>query len=383
MPWTKMEPMDLKIQLISDWNSGYFTKSDLSQIYGVSRKTVYKWLNRYSEVGPDGLKDLKRAPKSCPHRTSAEIRKRIIEEKLKKRNRGPRKIRARLQRQHPEIQWPAISTIAYWLEKEGLVRKRKKRYRVPPYTEPFNECCEPNAVWSLDYKGQFRTRNNRMCYPVTISDNFSRYLIGCQALKGPRYEPTRQALITAFREYGLPAAIRTDNGTPFASRSIGGLSHLSIWWIRLGIIPERIDKGCPNQNGRHERMHRTLKEDTLNPVSRNLKEQQASFDAFRADYNDHRPHESLEDQYPSDYYCKSNRLYTEHLLTPEYDYGCQVRQVRQNGEIKFKGRMFYLTAMLAKQPVSLEEVADGYWQLNYSFYKLGTLDLRKNRVVSS
>jgi transposase InsO family protein len=231
----------------------------------------------------------------------------VIQEKLKNRKRGPRKVRAQLKRKHPELDLPAVSTIGYWLKKEGLVERRKKRLHVPPYTQPFGECDAPNDIWSIDYKGQFHMKNRHICYPLTLSDNFSRFLLGCQALEGPRYVPTRHCLELIFREYGLPMAIRCDNGTPFAGRSVGGLSRLMIWWILLGIIPERIGKGCPQENGRHERMHRTLKSDALNPIARHLKEQQKAFDIFRHDYNNDRPHESLNDQMPSDYYKKSNR----------------------------------------------------------------------------
>lgn len=381
MPWKVINPMDLKVQFVNDWKSGSSSKTDLSQKYGISRPTVYKWLKRYERFGIEGLKEQKRAPKNCPHRTSEKIINLIIQEKLKNRKRGPRKIRAQLKRRYPEIHFPAKSTMAYWLKKEGLVEPRKKRKHVPPYTQPFCECQEPNDVWSLDYKGQFYMKNNRVCYPATLSDNFSRYLLDCKALKGPRYAPTRKVLIEAFREYGLPDAIRSDNGTPFAGQCIGGLSRLSIWFIQLGIIPERIKKGCPQENGRHERMHRTLKSDALDQIARNLKEQQECFDIFRQDYNNERPHESLNDQTPSDYYKKSNRPYVERPHLPEYGYDYIVRQVRQSGDIKFMGRMFFITELLAGQLVGLKEIADGQWQIQYSFYVLGTVDLRKNKII--
>jgi transposase InsO family protein len=252
---------------------------------------------------------------------------------------------------------------------------------VPPYTQPFGECDAPNDIWSIDYKGQFHMKNGHICYPLTLSDNFSRFLLGCQALEGPRYVPTRHCLELIFREYGLPRAIRCDNGTPFAGRSVGGLSRLMIWWILLGIIPERIGKGCPQENGRHERMHRTLKSDALNPIARHLKEQQKAFDIFRHDYNNDRPHESLNDQMPSDYYKKSNRPYVERPHPPDYGNDYLVRHVHHSGEIKFMGRKFYLTELLAGQPVGLREIADGLWQLQFSFYALGSIDLRKNKVI--
>ena len=381
MPWKVINQMDLKYQLVTDLNKEQFSITDLSQKYGISRPTIYKWAERYKRLGLDGLKEQSRAPSNCPHRTSEKIINLVIQEKLKNRKRGPRKIRAQLKRQYPKIHFPAKSTIAYWLKKEGLVQQRKKRLHVPAYTKPFNECQAPNDIWSLDYKGQFYMKNSRVCYPLTISDNFSRYLLGCKALQGPRYVPTKKYLEFMFREYGLPQAIRNDNGTPFAGKGIGGLSRLSIWFIQLGIIPERIKKGCPQENGRHERMHRTLKSDVLDIIGHNLKEQQKRFDIFRYDFNNNRPHESLNDQTPNEYYVKSNRPYVEHPHPPEYGFDYTVRQVRQSGEIKFCGQMFYVTELLAGLPVSLKEIADGLWQLQFSFYVLGSVDLRKNKII--
>ncbi|MBF0123068.1 MAG: transposase [Candidatus Omnitrophica bacterium] len=381
MPWKVVNQMNLKIQLVNDRNNRFFSVTALSQKYGISRPTVYKWLTRHEQLGIIGLQEQSRAPKDCPYRTPKAILDLVVQEKLKNRKRGPRKIRAQLKRQHPELTLPAISTMSYWLKKEGLVEQRKKRLHVPLYTEPFSECTAPNKVWSMDYKGQFYTKNNRVCYPLTLSDNFSRFLLKCKALRGPRYMPTREALISAFREYGLPDAIRSDNGTPFASKCIGGLSRLSIWLILLGIVPERIKKGCPQENGRHERMHRTLKSDALSPVAKNIKEQQKQFDFFQHDYNNYRPHEALNDQTPNDYYKRSDRPYIERPHPPEYAYDYLVRHVRQSGEIKFNGRMFFLTESLAGQPVGLKEVADGFWQLQFSFYALGSVDLRQNTII--
>ena len=381
MPWKIISAMNQKIQLIADWQSKNLSLTDLSQKYGISRPTVYKLIERYEQRGIEGLKEQSRAPKTCPHKTPEKVINLVIQEKLKNRKRGPRKIRAQLKRQYSNLELPAVSTIAYWLKKEGLVEKRKKRLRVPPYTQPFCECKAPNDVWSIDYKGQFYMKNGHVCYPLTISDNLSRFLLGCKALEGPRYAPTKEVLIETFRKYGLPDAIRSDNGTPFVGKGVGGLSRLSIWFIQLGIIPERIEKGCPQENGRHECMHRTLKSDALDQIARNFKEQQERFDIFRLDYNNERPHESLNDQTPNEFYKKSNRPYVEHPHSPEYGYEYTVRHVKHSGEIKFKGRMFYVTGLLAKQPVGLKETADGLWQLQYSFYVLGSVDLRKNKII--
>ena len=259
---------------------------------------------------------------------------------------------------------------------------RKKRKRVAPYSDPFINCQSPNEVWSVDYKGQFHTRNSRVCYPLTISDNFSRYIIKCQGLPGPRYRETRKVFEQAFREYGLPDAIRSDNGTPFASKSVAGLSRLSIWWIQLGIIPERIEKGCPQQNGRHERMHRTLKYETLDTKAKNMKEQQERFDLFQIDYNNYRPHEALDQKTPSDYYQKSNRPYVKKPQKPVYDYDFTIRQVRNNGEIRFKGQMYFLTNLLDDQPVGLKQIDEDNWDIYYHFYPIAILNLRKNQIFN-
>lgn len=381
MPWKIMNTMDQKIQLIADWQSQYFSITDLSQKYGLSRPTIYKWLERYEELGIEGLKEQSRTPQYSPNQTKDAIVKLIIAEKLKNRKRGPKKVYHQLKAQYPHIDLPAPSTIGEWLKKHGLVNKRKKRLRVPPYTEPFQACQTPNAAWSADYKGQFYTQDARVCYPLTISDNYSRYLLKCQGLPGPRYHETRAVFETAFKEYGLPDAIRIDNGTPFTGKCLGGLSRLSIWWIQLGIIPERIDKGCPQQNGRHERMHRTLKEEALDPASRNMKEQQKRFDWFRIDYNNYRPHEALQQNVPSNYYQRSIRPYVEKPVMPDYDLDYAVRYVRHSGEIKFKGDIYYLTQLLTGQPVGIKEVADGQLTIYYSFQPIGTLDLRKNKII--
>jgi len=381
MPWKITNTMDQKIQLIADWQSQYFSITDLSKKYGVSRPIIYKWLSRYEEFGIDGLKEQSRAPLHSPNQTRDDIVQLIIAEKLKNRNRGPKKIYSQLKVQYPHIAWPVPSTIGEWLKKHGLVKERKRRLRVPPYTEPFKECQKPNSVWSADYKGQFYMRNGKVCYPLTISDNYSRYLLKCQGLSGPRYRETRVVFESAFKEYGLPDAIRVDNGTPFAGRCLGGLSRLSIWWIQLGIVPERIDKGCPQQNSRHERMHRTLKDEAVDTKASNMKEQQKRFDWFRFDYNHYRPHESLNQKPPADYYKKSEREYIEKPVLPDYDHSFIVRRVCSGGDIKLNGHRYYLTELLFGQDVGLKEEADGQLTIYYSFLPIGTIDLRKNKVI--
>ena len=373
--------MDQKIQLITDWQSEYFSITDLSQKYGLSRPTVYKWLERYEKSGIDGLKDQDRIPLLRPNQTKDHIIDLIVKEKLKNVNRGPRKIYYQLKKQYPDIDLPAPSTIGGYLKKFNLVDIRKKRKRVAPYTEPFVGCEKPNAVWSVDYKGQFYTKDRQVCYPLTVSDNYSRYLLKCHGLPGPRHNETKAVLEEAFKEYGLPDAIRSDNGVPFAGQSAGGLSRLSVWWIQLGIIPERINKGCPEQNGRHERMHRTLKLEAIKPVSENMAQQQIRFDRFSVDYNYGRPHEALNNDTPSSYYKKSMKLYRENPKIQDYDLHYTVRVVRSRGNIKFKGQQYYLSELLSGEPIGLKETSDGIWQIYYSFCAIATLNLKTNKIV--
>lgn len=218
MPWKVKEPMDERISLITDWKSGNYSITELSAIYGVSRKTVYKWTNRYEEYGIDGLKELSRSPLSYPNQTEAEVIKGLIKEKMDHGKWGPKKLLRHLQGSRPDVQWPSVCTVEKWLRRHGLVKERKRRKRVPPYSEPFLQCDAPNKVWSADFKGQFKMGDGKWCYPLTLSDNMSRYLLVCRGVGSPCHEDTQKWFGWAFRNYGLPAAIRTDNGTPFAGQ---------------------------------------------------------------------------------------------------------------------------------------------------------------------
>ena len=373
--------MDQKIQLLSDYLKDEYTITELSQNYLVSRETVYKWIKRYQEKGMAGLEELSRAPLSHPNATSPEIVSQLIDTRLKHKNWGPKKIIARMEKLYPESCWPAPSTAGSILKKEGLVRSRHLKQRTPPYTEPFRECNRPNDVWSIDYKGQFKMGDGRLCYPLTITDNYSRYLLGCQGLYHPTHENTRPCLERAFREYGLPLAIRSDNGAPFASTGLGGISTLSAWLIKLWIRPERIVSGHPEQNGRHERMHRTLKAETAKPPRANLKDQQRAFDGFRKEYNIERPHEALGQEVPATFYQPSRRMLPDKLTEIEYPSYFTVRQVRHNGEIKWKGEFVYISQALAGEPVGLRQIGERGWEVRFSFHPLGILDEQIVKVL--
>lgn len=379
MPWRKTEPMEERLKLIADRLAG-FSVTDLSVIYGVSRKTVYKWTERYEKLGLDGLKELCRAPASHPNQTDEEIIRLLVESKLAHQSWGPGKLISFLQVKQPEVKWPSICTAEKWLKRHGLVNKRKLRKRIPPYSEPFLDCDAPNKVWSADYKGQFKTGDERWCYPLTVTDNMSRYLLTCKGLYSPCYADTRPWFEWAFREFGLPEAIRTDNGTPFAGRGVTGLSRLSVWWIKLGIRPERIESGKPQQNGRHERMHRTLKQDTARPPMPDMNRQQLRFDEFRHEYNYDRPHEALYQKTPASVYGPSPRKYPEKLREPEYDHGVEVRTVRKGGEIGFKRSYYFISELLAGEQVGLVGVEDGKYEIRLGFHPICMLDIGLGKV---
>ena len=380
MPWKVKEPMDERVSLITDWKSGNYSITELSAIYGVSRKAVYKWTTRYDEHGIDGLKELSRAPLRYPNQTKAEVVKELIKEKMDHGRWGPKKLLRHLQTSKPDVQWPSVCTVEKWLRRHGLVKERKRRKRVPPYSEPFLECDAPNKVWSADFKGQFRMGDGKWCYPLTLSDNMSRYLLVCRGVGSPCHEDTQKWFEWAFRKYGLPASVRTDNGTPFAGRGITGLSRLSVWWIRLGIRPERIECGKPQQNGRHERMHRTLKEETATPSMADMNRQQMRFEEFRREYNNERPHEALGMETPSSVYEASSLRYPEKVLEPQYDEGVDVRRVRDGGEISFRGNYYFLSEVLSGEHVGLTELYDGRYEVRFSFHPICIIDLEEMKV---
>ena len=326
MPWKETGPMEERMKFMLMYQSESWSMTELCEIFGVSRKTGYKWLERYKQVGMEALRELSRAPHDYPNAVAPEIEAAIVELKQQRTKRGPKKLLEILQRQRPEVRWPVQSTIGAILKRHGLVRSRRRCRKTPPYEQPFAGYDHPNAVWSADLKGWFKTGDGQRCdppgravvRPLTVTDNYSRYLIRCQAVRPASFEAIQPVFVGAFHEYGLPQAIRTDNGSPFASTTLGGLSRLSIWWIKLGIIPERIRPGKPQQNGRHERMHRTLKEEAISPPQSTWRRQQTAFDRFLQEFNHQRPHESLNQRFPAEVYSPSPRAYP--LLLPEMIY---------------------------------------------------------------
>lgn len=373
--------MDQKVKMIGDYLSEEYTITQLSKMYEVSRKTIYKWIGRYEMEGPLGLEERPKAPRGHPNAIPPKIAREIVAAKLRHERWGPKKVLVWLEEHRPGERWPAASTIGEILKREGLVRPRKRKRKTPPYIEPFNECYRPNTVWSADFKGQFRMGNGKLCYPLTISDNFSRYLLSCRGLSRPSLEETKPWFEEVFREYGLPGAIRTDNGAPFASVGLGGLSKLSVWFIKLGIKPERIEPGHPEQNCRHERMHRSLKEATAKPPMGDIKEQQKAFDKFMQEYNFERPHEALGQKTPASFYRPSLRPYPGKIPKAEYHGDVIVRQVRHNGEIKWRGELIYISEALAGEPVALRQKEEHHWEIRFSSYPLGILNELTGRIT--
>jgi putative transposase len=381
MPWKETCAMDEKVQMIGDWLKKEHTISELGKHYQVSRKTVSKWISRFRDGGMEALKEASRAPYHHPNATAPEMVSQLIDTKLRHSKWGPKKVVASLKQKYPESHWPVVSTTQSILRKEGLVNPRKIRRHTPPFTRPFQECVKPNDSWSIDYKGQFRTGDGRLCYPLTITDNFSRYLLTCRGLRHPRYESTRPWLERTFREYGLPLAIKSDNGAPFASTGINGLSRLSVWLIRLQVIPERIELAHPEQNGRHERMHRSLKEAVCQPPKSCLSRQQMAFDHFKTEFNEERPHEALNMKTPVSLYEASRRQLPEKLPPVEYDSWMKIRRVLPSGGIKWRNNYIYISQALAGEPVGLKQITDTTWELWFSSYLLGIIDEKTNKVL--
>lgn len=382
MPWKETCIMSQRELFIEDWLSHRFSISELCQRYGIARKTGYKWINRFREQGVNGLADLSRARHTHSNQTPEWIVKRILDLKVRYPNWGPVKIHSSLYRANHSQHWPAPSTIGEILKRHNLVRPKRRRLTTPPQTQPLAHAIEPNDVWSADFKGQFKMGNDRWCYPLTLTDNFSRMLLVCKGLYNTKLPAVQVAYEVAFREYGLPKMIRTDNGWPFACVTLGGLTPLSIWLVRLGIYPERIKAGCPQQNGRHERMHRTLKAEVAKPPKGNLSVQQRALNRFKSQYNEERPHQSLGLwKCPADVYIKSPRPFPNQLPPLEYPSEHEVRKVKSGGYIKLNGQAIYVTRRLLGEYVSLEYVDNRCWLLRFGEMRLGIVDEVVGRVI--
>ena len=369
MPWTETCALDERTRFVVEYDLLELSMAELCRKYGISRKTGYKWVARADVGGLGSLVNLSRAPHAHPNELSAKLEEAIVALRQQHPTWGPRKLRELLKGgEH----LPAASTIGNLLKRRGLAVPRKHRRRVPPQTQPFAACGQPNAVWCADFKGWFRTGDGRRCDPLTITDACSRYLLRCQVLPSQDHDCSQPVFEAAFRECGLPLAIRTDNGSPFATRALAGLSQLSVWWIKLGIHVERIDAGKPQQNGRHERMHLTLKNETAQPPEANSRAQQRRFDAFRQEFNEDRPHESLAMQTPGSVYVPSPRAYPSREPQLEYPAGWRIRKVMHKGGLNWKHDEVFLTAVLAGEEVGLEPIDDRYRRVWFGPVALAT-----------
>ncbi len=374
MPWTETCIMEQRMMFVLACKRGDASVAELCRQYSISRKTGYKWLNRYDLEGVEGLKDRSRAPLHCPHRLSSDAEDKVRQLRVAHMTFGPKKLRARLARLYPDLPLPAASTIGDFLARAGLVRRRRRRQRTPPHSRPFVACANANDVWCADFKGWFRTGDGRRCEAFTLMDAATRYVLCIQVVPRIDVDHIWPLFDAAFRQFGRPQAVRTDNGPPFASTGAGGLSPLAVRLVKAGVMQERIEPGCPEQNGRHERMHLTLQEDTASPPAPTLTGQQRRFNRFVDTYNDERPHEALDMATPASLYVPSSRTWSGRLTSPDYDPDTAVRRVRNNGEIKWRGRSIYLSQTLAGEPVGLNQIDDAVWRVTFGPVLLGHID---------
>jgi transposase InsO family protein len=372
MPWKENGPMDQRVELIREWKDGESIAA-LAEAYGVARKTVYKWIGRHAAGGVEGLWDRSRAPHASPHRMTAETIERVIETR-QRWGWGPRKLLVKLAEAWPEMKVPAASTISELLHSKGLSHPRKRHLRTPRYDPNFAAVEQANQTWCADFKGWFLTGDGSRCDPLTITDAHSRYLLCCQIAAKTDTVHVEALFDAAFREYGMPEVIHTDNGAPFASRAPGGLSRLSMRWIRLGIVAERSRPACPQDNGRHERMHRSLKQETLRPPARNPRAQQEVFHRFQNIYNHQRPHEALAYQTPASGYQRSSRPFPRRVPEVEYDTDVAVRRISDKGDLKFQGERIFVSEIFGHQALGLRAVDDRYYEVLYGPLVIGWVD---------
>ena len=378
MPWKETGKMDERLSFIERHRQGERV-TDLCREFNISRKTGHRLLRRWNELGKDALADQSRAPKRCAHRLSKEVIDCILGLKKKYPTWGAKKLRVKLSEMQPGIHIPARSTIHTVLKREGLVRKQRRRKRHFSLC-PIRPGTRPNEVWCADFKGEFRLRNGKLCYPLTVTDHFSRYLIGVEALESTCVASAKLIFHKLFQEHGLSDAIRTDNGVPFATTGLLGLSELSAWWMALGIKLQRIKPGHPEQNGRHERMHLTLKQETTRPAGHNALEQQEVFDRFVRVFNEERPHEALNMSCPAHVYRPS--AWRPTTLAPELTYPLHDLSIRANAEGKITiprvGR-FTTGGALRGQLLGVRELEKARWLVSYADQNLGVYDAVKSR----
>jgi len=372
--------MDQRTQFIADYLREVLSVTELCDLYGIARKTAYKWIDRYLRQGPAGLEERSRRPQVSPNRTPDEVTQALLEARRRHPSWGGKKLLTLVHKRHLSWDLPHRSTVCDILNRHGMVAKKRQRRRIGHPGKPTSQILAPNDVWSADYKGQFRTGNGIYCYPLTVADGFSRYLLGCQGLDSTAVAQAKPVFTRLFKEYGLPQRIRTDNGVPFATNTLARLSSLSAWWVRLGVLPELIEPGKPQQNGRHERMHRTLKAETTRPAAGSLAAQQRKFNAFREEFNNERPHEALDMQTPACLYQPSVREMPNKIPPLEYPDRFEVRYVSANGGIRWNRDWINVSIVCVGEYVGLEEIDDGIWNVYFGPLKLGRLNERHMRI---
>jgi transposase InsO family protein len=356
--------------------------TELAARYRISRQSGYEWVERYAQEGADGLKPRSHAPHHCPHRITEYVAETLLEARRKHPGWGARKLMGWLLTCRPELAGtlPAASTVTDLFSRHGLVEPRRRRQPSRHKAAGPLQANAPNEVWATDYKGQFRMGDGRDCYPLTVTDAFSRALLLCDALLSVRFAEAKPSWERCFARNGLPDRMRSDNGAPFAAPTPLGLTRLNVWWTKLGIVHDRIAPGRPDQNGSHERMHRTLKAEATRPPGKDQAGQQAMFDRFQAEFVGERPHEALGQQTPGSLYTPSVRAMPERLPKPEYAGHWEPRCVRRLGTFKFRGREIFLSSVLAGERIALDEVDDGVWSIYFYQRMLGRLDERTGKI---
>lgn len=380
MPWKVSTHVEGRKTLAVRYLRGEGTMRALCQEYGISRKTGHKWLNRFARHGEEGLANRSRRPKTVPHQTSDAVSAAVLAKKRQYPKWGPKKLRRLLCTEGmPAV--PSESTIGRLLQRYGLVQRKRRRHQRERHPQPLTTPLYPNHVWTVDFKGWFRTRDGKRCEPLTISDAYSRYVLACTGLPSIATPQVRAVFEKVFRRYGQPLIIRSDNGAPFASRAVSGLSSLSVWWLQLGIEPERIAPGHPEQNGVHERMHKTLKVELLDTVGENGRDQQRRFERWRRIYNTIRPHEAIGMHCPAAFYAPSPRRYRTGLTPYVYPAGYKIRRLKRNGEMRWHGRKVYVSETLGKQQVGLKPVTPTAYELYFRTKKLGMITTDYAKVL--
>jgi putative transposase len=372
--------MDQRVAFIADWLRDEGTMTALAERFGISRKTGYKWVERYEQDPAHGLAERSRAPQAHGRAMAHDLRDAIVAMRHAHPRWGPKKLRAVLTEREPRRVWPAASTMGDLLRRTGLSQPRRRARLVIPLTRPLAAAQAANDVWTADFKGWFRTADGTRCDPLTVADAWSRFVLCCRIV-APSERGVRPWFERTFREHGLPRALRTDNGAPFATRGAARLSHLAVWWLKLGIQLDRIEPGHPEQNGRHERFHLTLQQDTITPPAVTPGQQQRRFDRMRREFNTERPHEALGQQPPARTYVSSPRPYPARLEDPWYDATHQVRRVKHTGAIKWRGDAVFVSEAVRGELVGLAETERGDWTVRFMHVELGRIDRQTRRFT--